>query len=147
MTCCHDCLGAPGFTCTTHRRHSIQLVMALTGTVRIRSGPDRRWSTCGAALVRARCSSRNRSRRRRSFVRIRRSRERRERAESSPNVEETRTFTVGVLFSAGGWHADPRRSAGRRLGSGFARCRRHRNRNPGGTRRTCRCYASPTRAP
>jgi AraC-like DNA-binding protein len=42
----------PGSTCTTHRHHTIQLVMALTRTVRIRSGPDQRWRSCAAALVR-----------------------------------------------------------------------------------------------
>src|SRR4029450_11887164 len=42
----------PGLTCATHRHHAIQLVMALTGTVRIRSGPDQRWRRCAAALVR-----------------------------------------------------------------------------------------------
>src|SRR5262245_21313166 len=41
----------PGLPCTTHRHHAIQLVMALTGTVRIRSGPDQRWRSCAAALV------------------------------------------------------------------------------------------------
>ena len=39
-------------TCTTHRHHAIQLAMALTGTVRIRSGPEQKWRSCAAALVR-----------------------------------------------------------------------------------------------
>ena len=42
----------PGFTATKHRHHCVQLVMALRGNLRVRSGPRRKWITCGAALVR-----------------------------------------------------------------------------------------------
>jgi AraC-like DNA-binding protein len=42
----------PGYTASKHKHHCVQLVMALEGTLRIRSGPGRRWITCGAALVR-----------------------------------------------------------------------------------------------
>jgi AraC-like DNA-binding protein len=44
----------PGFSSTTHKHHSVQLVMALGGrTLRIRSGPGDTWNSCGAALVSA----------------------------------------------------------------------------------------------
>jgi AraC-like DNA-binding protein len=42
----------PGFTASKHRHHCVQLVMALDGKLRIRSGAGRRWRTCGAALIR-----------------------------------------------------------------------------------------------
>jgi len=42
----------PGYTATAHRHHSIQLVMATKGTLRIRGGRRDRWLKCGAALVR-----------------------------------------------------------------------------------------------
>src|SRR5262249_17732719 len=42
----------PGYRATAHRHHSIQLVMAMKGTFRIRNGGRGRWLTCGAALVR-----------------------------------------------------------------------------------------------
>jgi hypothetical protein len=42
----------PGFTASKHKHHSVQLVMALYGSLRIRSGPGQKWTTCGAALVR-----------------------------------------------------------------------------------------------
>jgi AraC-like DNA-binding protein len=42
----------PGFTSAAHRHHSVQLVMAMKGTLRIRGGPDDTWLKCGAALVR-----------------------------------------------------------------------------------------------
>ena len=42
----------PGYTATAHRHHCIQLVMAMSGTLLIRSGHQDRWLKCGAALVR-----------------------------------------------------------------------------------------------
>jgi AraC-like DNA-binding protein len=42
----------PGFTSASHRHHCVQFVMALNGILRIRGGPDGKWLTCGAALVR-----------------------------------------------------------------------------------------------
>src|SRR4030095_5094783 len=42
----------PGYIATAHRHHCIQLVMAMSGTLLIRSGPQERWLKCGAALVR-----------------------------------------------------------------------------------------------
>jgi AraC-like DNA-binding protein len=41
----------PGFTASKHRHHCVQLVMALQGRLRVRSGPRRKWIACGAALV------------------------------------------------------------------------------------------------
>lgn len=42
----------PGFTTTGHRHHCVQLIMAVRGTVLIRSRSDDEWMKCGAALVR-----------------------------------------------------------------------------------------------
>lgn len=42
----------PGYTASKHRHHCVQLVMALQGELYVRSGPGRRWTACGAALVR-----------------------------------------------------------------------------------------------
>jgi hypothetical protein len=42
----------PGYRATAHRHHCIQLVMAMKGTLMIRSGREDRWLKCGAALVR-----------------------------------------------------------------------------------------------
>lgn len=42
-----------GFVSARHRHSSVQLVMAIEGQVRIRSGPNRRWMTCSAAFVNA----------------------------------------------------------------------------------------------
>jgi AraC-like DNA-binding protein len=42
----------PGYTASTHKHHCVQLVMALEKSLRIRSGPGRKWIACGAALVR-----------------------------------------------------------------------------------------------
>jgi AraC-like DNA-binding protein len=42
----------PGYSATAHRHHCIQLVLALKGTLSIRSGRGKRWLRCGAALVR-----------------------------------------------------------------------------------------------
>src|SRR5262245_43884299 len=42
----------PGFTSAAHRHHSVQLVMAMKGTLRIRGGPDEKWLKCSGALVR-----------------------------------------------------------------------------------------------
>ena len=43
----------PGFVSARHKHHSVQLVMAIEGSLRIRGGPSHRWIECGAALVRA----------------------------------------------------------------------------------------------
>lgn len=42
----------PGYTASRHKHHCVQLVMALQGELRVRSGPGRRWTPCGAALIR-----------------------------------------------------------------------------------------------
>src|SRR5947207_6331514 len=42
----------PGFTAARHSHHCVQLVMVMQGTLRIRSGPQDTWKTCGAALIR-----------------------------------------------------------------------------------------------
>jgi AraC-like DNA-binding protein len=42
----------PGSTFARHSHHSVQLVMVMQGTLRIRSGPGAAWKICGAALVR-----------------------------------------------------------------------------------------------
>src|SRR5262245_28675925 len=42
----------PGFTSAPHRHHAVQLVMAMTGNLQIRRGPDDTWLECGAALIR-----------------------------------------------------------------------------------------------
>jgi len=42
----------PGFTTGGHRHHCVQLVMAMRGTLLIRSRSDDAWMKCGAALVR-----------------------------------------------------------------------------------------------
>jgi AraC-like DNA-binding protein len=44
-------LWGPGFISSTHTHHSVQLLMALKGNIRIRSGPGQKWRICGAALV------------------------------------------------------------------------------------------------
>lgn len=41
----------PGYVSSNHRHHSVQLVMALQGKLRIRSRPEDKWQPCGAALV------------------------------------------------------------------------------------------------
>ena len=41
----------PGFTTASHRHHCVQLVMAMRGTLLIRSKSDDPWMRCGAALV------------------------------------------------------------------------------------------------
>jgi AraC-like DNA-binding protein len=59
-------VGASAFTCPAalfvwgagswsdlHRHHCVQLVMALSGTLRFRQRQRERWTTCGAVLVRA----------------------------------------------------------------------------------------------
>ena len=43
----------PGYESAEHRHHSVQLVMAIGGTLRIRGESAQRWAECGAALVRA----------------------------------------------------------------------------------------------
>jgi len=42
----------PGFISASHHHHSVQLVMALQGALRVRRGPGDEWKSCGAALVR-----------------------------------------------------------------------------------------------
>src|SRR5262249_43515096 len=42
----------PGFTTAGHRHHCVQLVLAMRGTLLIRSRSDDPWMKCGAALVR-----------------------------------------------------------------------------------------------
>src|SRR5262245_29934020 len=42
----------PGFTSAAHRHHSVQLVMTMKGTLRIRAGSDHNWLKCGAVLIR-----------------------------------------------------------------------------------------------
>src|SRR5262249_18167596 len=42
----------PGFTTAGHRHHCVQLVMAMRGSLLIRSRSDDPWMKCGAALVR-----------------------------------------------------------------------------------------------
>src|SRR5262245_26439173 len=42
----------PGFTAARHSHHSVQLVMAMRGTLLVRSGPEEEWRKCGAALIR-----------------------------------------------------------------------------------------------
>jgi AraC-like DNA-binding protein len=41
----------PGFSSTEHSHHSVQLVMTMRGSLRVR-GPGRPWRECGAVLVR-----------------------------------------------------------------------------------------------
>jgi hypothetical protein len=41
----------PGLVSARHKHHSIQLVMAIEGRLRIRSGPKCPWMECGAAVV------------------------------------------------------------------------------------------------
>jgi len=43
----------PGDASSEHRHHSVQLVLALTGSLRIRHGNGEPWHRCDAALVRA----------------------------------------------------------------------------------------------
>jgi AraC-like DNA-binding protein len=43
----------PGYVSAEHKHHSVQLVMAIQGTLRIRGGSEQAWIECGAALVRA----------------------------------------------------------------------------------------------
>jgi AraC-like DNA-binding protein len=43
----------PGHASVEHRHHSVQLVMAVQGILRIRGGAEEAWIECGAALVRA----------------------------------------------------------------------------------------------
>src|SRR5262245_55602432 len=42
----------PGYRSSLHKHHSIQLVLALQGSLRTRGGPGQRWLTCEAALMR-----------------------------------------------------------------------------------------------
>ena len=44
-------LWGPGAWTDLHRHHCVQLVMALTGTIRFRQRQRQRWTTCGAVLV------------------------------------------------------------------------------------------------
>jgi AraC-like DNA-binding protein len=43
----------PGYVSSSHAHHCVQLVMALRGTLRIRSNSEHPWLNCGAALVRS----------------------------------------------------------------------------------------------
>src|SRR5215469_16763481 len=43
----------PQFTCSRHIHHSIQLILALERSLRIRGGAEQEWISCGAVLVRA----------------------------------------------------------------------------------------------
>ena len=43
----------PGYTSTGHSHHAVQLVMALRGSLLVRSGVKDKWTKCGAVLVRA----------------------------------------------------------------------------------------------
>src|SRR4029453_230980 len=45
-------LWGPGSWSDLHRHHSVQLVMALDGTLRFRQRARQRWSTCDAVLLR-----------------------------------------------------------------------------------------------
>jgi AraC-like DNA-binding protein len=42
----------PGFATAAHRHHCVQLLMALRGSLRVRSGRKSAWRTCGAVWVR-----------------------------------------------------------------------------------------------
>src|SRR5690349_17151298 len=42
----------PAFTSARHSHHCVQLLMAMDGTLLVRSGPNEKWIKCGAALVR-----------------------------------------------------------------------------------------------
>jgi AraC-like DNA-binding protein len=42
----------PGFATAPHRHHSVQLLMTLRGSLRVRSGREKPWRTCGAVWVR-----------------------------------------------------------------------------------------------
>lgn len=41
----------PGHVWSNHRHHSLQLALALQGSLGVRSSPRRRWTRCGAALI------------------------------------------------------------------------------------------------
>ena len=42
----------PAFTSARHSHHCVQLLMAIDGTLLVRSGPTDKWTKCGAVLVR-----------------------------------------------------------------------------------------------
>jgi AraC-like DNA-binding protein len=42
----------PAFTSARHSHHCVQLLMAMEGTLNVRSGPNQKWKKCGAVLVR-----------------------------------------------------------------------------------------------
>jgi len=42
----------PGFVSEAHRHQCVQLLLAMKGTVRVRSRPEEEWTECGGALVR-----------------------------------------------------------------------------------------------
>lgn len=42
----------PAFTSARHSHHCVQLLMAVDGTLEVRSGPGHKWRKCGAVLVR-----------------------------------------------------------------------------------------------
>jgi AraC-like DNA-binding protein len=41
----------PGYVSSLHAHHCFQLVIALRGNLRVRSGPRQKWASCGALLV------------------------------------------------------------------------------------------------
>ena len=43
----------PQFKCSRHSHHSIQLILSLDRSLRIRGGAEQEWISCGAVLVRA----------------------------------------------------------------------------------------------
>jgi AraC-like DNA-binding protein len=42
----------PGFAAAAHRHHCVQLLMTLSGSLRIRGGPEKRWRKCPAVWIR-----------------------------------------------------------------------------------------------
>src|SRR5262249_28206702 len=42
----------PAFTSARHNHHCVQLLMAMDGTLQVRSDPKEQWTKCGAVLVR-----------------------------------------------------------------------------------------------
>src|SRR5262245_803591 len=42
----------PGFAAAAHRHHCVQLLMTLSGSLRIRGAPEKRWTKCPAVWIR-----------------------------------------------------------------------------------------------
>jgi AraC-like DNA-binding protein len=42
----------PGFSASAHSHHSVQLLMTMSGSLRVRGGPGKVWRRCGAVVVR-----------------------------------------------------------------------------------------------